>query len=103
MLTDMTPAAAGQLYPQLQSIAKSPVHGHVVSLHSSLFFLLFPSFKKLCASRYPSNWLSHHIEYQNLLLRRFVTLQIFTYRREKGSLTLVKETPVGLISWWNKV
>lgn len=31
MLTDMTPAAAGQLYPQLQSIAKSPVHGHVVS------------------------------------------------------------------------
>ncbi|XP_018339890.1 PREDICTED: transcription factor Sp9 isoform X2 [Trachymyrmex septentrionalis] len=28
MLTDMTPAAA-QLYPQLQSIAKSPVHGHV--------------------------------------------------------------------------
>ncbi|KOX80475.1 hypothetical protein WN51_12958 [Melipona quadrifasciata] len=29
MLTDMTPAAAGQLYPQLQSIAKSPVHGHV--------------------------------------------------------------------------
>ncbi|XP_063974945.1 uncharacterized protein LOC135161373 isoform X1 [Diachasmimorpha longicaudata] len=29
MLTDMTPAAAGQLYPQLQSITKSPVHGHV--------------------------------------------------------------------------
>ncbi|XP_015189913.1 PREDICTED: transcription factor Sp8-like, partial [Polistes dominula] len=29
MLTDMTPAAAGQLYPQLQSIAKSPAHGHV--------------------------------------------------------------------------
>ncbi|XP_058788929.1 transcription factor Sp9 isoform X1 [Phymastichus coffea] len=29
MLTDMTPAAAGQLYPQLQSISKSPVHGHV--------------------------------------------------------------------------
>ncbi|KAI4485331.1 hypothetical protein M0804_006836 [Polistes exclamans] len=31
MLTDMTPAAAGQLYPQLQSIAKSPAHGHVGS------------------------------------------------------------------------
>ncbi|KAI4503554.1 hypothetical protein M0802_000957 [Mischocyttarus mexicanus] len=30
MLTDMTPAAAGQLYPQLQSIAKSPAHGHVI-------------------------------------------------------------------------
>ncbi|XP_043468871.1 transcription factor Sp8-like isoform X2 [Leptopilina heterotoma] len=29
MLTDMTPAAAGQLYPQLQSISKTPVHGHV--------------------------------------------------------------------------
>lgn len=32
MLTDMTPAAAGQLYPQLQSISKSPAHGHVVSV-----------------------------------------------------------------------
>lgn len=32
MLTDMTPAAAGQLYPQLQSISKTPVHGHVVSV-----------------------------------------------------------------------
>ncbi|XP_044002111.1 transcription factor Sp8-like isoform X2 [Aphidius gifuensis] len=29
MLTDMNPAAAGQLYPQLQSMSKSPVHGHV--------------------------------------------------------------------------
>ncbi|XP_033219176.1 transcription factor Sp8 isoform X2 [Belonocnema kinseyi] len=28
MLTDMGPAAAGQLYPQLQTI-KSPIHGHV--------------------------------------------------------------------------
>uniref|UniRef100_A0ABD2WDT1 Uncharacterized protein n=1 Tax=Trichogramma kaykai TaxID=54128 RepID=A0ABD2WDT1_9HYME len=32
MLTDMTPAAAGQLYPQLQSISKSPVHGHVTAI-----------------------------------------------------------------------
>ncbi|KAG7188618.1 hypothetical protein KM043_008246 [Ampulex compressa] len=32
MLTDMTPAAAGQLYPQLQSITKSPAHGHVIGI-----------------------------------------------------------------------
>ncbi|XP_011307684.1 transcription factor Sp9 isoform X5 [Fopius arisanus] len=36
MLTDMTPAAAGQLYPQLQSITKSPVHGHVFQDHPGL-------------------------------------------------------------------
>lgn len=33
MLTDMTPAAAGQLYPQLQSISKSPAH-HMVSVNT---------------------------------------------------------------------
>lgn len=48
MLTDMTPAAAGQLYPQLQSIAKSPVHGHVVSLRSVFPFVpLFSSFNRV--------------------------------------------------------
>lgn len=61
MLTDMTPAAAGQLYPQLQSIAKSPVHGHVVSSifptrgahHRVLCVCVYLSFCRRSVSRLP--------------------------------------------------
>lgn len=74
MLTDMTPTA-GQLYPQLQSIAKSPVHGHVVSLRYFFFFFSRFVLNVVCASvsgsvfpRRSRGTSSARIEYRNLPL-----------------------------------